>query len=96
MLDIFKRIKDDAKKFKWTKNQELAELVHDVYVRLSSPFTRELLLRRLLTEEEKQRELIDQLMNPSGKAGWWTCQICGAKVKSKNLHEHMTKVHPKP
>ena len=40
-------------------------------------------------------ELINELMNPSGKTDWSTCQLCGAKVKSKNLHEHMTKVHPK-
>lgn len=40
-------------------------------------------------------ELISELMNPSGKEGWSTCHICGAKVKSRNLHEHITKVHPK-
>lgn len=41
-------------------------------------------------------ELINELTNPSGKAGWSTCQLCGAKVKSKNIHEHMLRVHPKP
>lgn len=41
-------------------------------------------------------ELINGLMNPSGKMGWSACQLCGAKIKSNNLREHMTKVHPKP
>ena len=40
-------------------------------------------------------ELINELMNPSGKTNWSICQLCKAKVKSKNLREHMTKVHPK-
>jgi hypothetical protein len=40
-------------------------------------------------------ELINQLLNPSGMGGWSTCQLCGAKVKSKNLREHMARVHPK-
>ena len=40
-------------------------------------------------------EYINELMNPSGKTEWSTCQLCGANVKSKNLHEHMTKVHPR-
>lgn len=37
-------------------------------------------------------ELINQLLNSSGMGGWLTCRLCGAKVKSKNLHEHMNKV----
>jgi len=40
-------------------------------------------------------ELINELMNPSGKGGWSTCSLCGAKLKSKNLQEHMAKVHPR-
>jgi len=40
-------------------------------------------------------ELINELMSPSGRSGWSTCSVCGARVKTKNLHEHMTKVHPK-
>jgi hypothetical protein len=40
-------------------------------------------------------ELINELMSPSGKAGWLACSLCGAKVKSKNLQEHMAKVHPR-
>ena len=41
-------------------------------------------------------EFINELMNPSGGTGWSTCPFCGAKVKSKNLHEHLTRVHPSP
>jgi len=40
-------------------------------------------------------ELINEFMNPCGKGGWSPCSLCGAKVKSKNLQEHMTKVHPR-
>lgn len=40
-------------------------------------------------------DLINELMNPSGMTSWSICQICGAKVKSKNLREHVSKVHPK-
>jgi len=41
-------------------------------------------------------EFVNELMSPSGKSGWSTCHACGAKVKSRNIHDHMTKVHPKP
>jgi len=40
-------------------------------------------------------ELINELMNPSRTSGWSTCSICGATVKTKNLHQHMVKGHPK-
>jgi len=40
-------------------------------------------------------ELINELISPSRKGGWSTCSLCGAKVKSKNLKEHMAKVHPR-
>jgi len=40
-------------------------------------------------------EFLNELMNPAGRDGWTTCSLCGAKVKSKNLHEHMIKVHPR-
>jgi len=39
-------------------------------------------------------EFINELMSPSGRRGWSTCPLCGARVKSKNLHEHLTRVHP--
>ncbi len=39
-------------------------------------------------------EFINELMNPSGKTGWLNHPLCGAEVKSKNLNEHITKVHP--
>jgi len=39
--------------------------------------------------------LINELLSPSDKAGWFTCSICGAKIKVKNRREHMLKVHPK-
>ena len=39
-------------------------------------------------------ELINELMSPPGKVGWSTCSLCGARVKSQNLHQHMVKVHP--
>jgi len=41
-------------------------------------------------------EFINEPMNPSGRSGWSECSLCGARVKTKNLHEHMDKVHPKP
>lgn len=40
-------------------------------------------------------EFINELMSPSGKAGWSACPVCGARVKSKSLHEHLARVHPK-
>lgn len=40
-------------------------------------------------------EFIKELMNPSGASGWSICSICRAKVKTKNLHEHIIRVHPK-
>jgi len=40
-------------------------------------------------------ELINEFLSPSGKGGWSTCSLCGAKVKSKNLQEHKAKVHPR-
>jgi len=40
-------------------------------------------------------ELINELLSPSDKAGWFTCSTCGAKIKAKNRREHMLKVHPK-
>jgi hypothetical protein len=40
-------------------------------------------------------EFINELMNPAGKAGWLKCNICGVKVKAKNLHQHILKAHPK-
>jgi hypothetical protein len=39
-------------------------------------------------------EFINHLMTPAGKVGWSICNLCGAKVKSQNLHEHRAKVHP--
>ena len=39
-------------------------------------------------------ELLNELINPSGKDDWSTCHLRGAKVKSKNPHQHMVKVHP--
>jgi len=41
-------------------------------------------------------EIINELMNPSGRSGWSACSVYGARVRTKNLHEHMAKVHPKP
>ncbi|MEM2304824.1 MAG: hypothetical protein QXK51_05700 [Candidatus Methanomethylicia archaeon] len=52
---------------------------------------RELACKKGLTVDE----LINKLINPAGRMGWLTCSLCGAKVKSKNLYEHMLKVHPK-
>jgi len=45
-------------------------------------------------------ELISQLLTspssprPSPMGQWSTCATCGSKVKTKNLQEHMAKVHP--
>ncbi len=43
-------------------------------------------------------ELLDQLPNsssrPSPMGQWSTCETCASKVKTKNLQEHMSKVHP--
>ena len=51
---------------------------------------KELARKRELTVDE----FLNELMNPSSKEGWSTCRLCGVKVKSKNLHEHMVNVHP--
>jgi hypothetical protein len=31
---------------------------------------------------------------PSSMGEWSVCERCGSKVKTKNLREHTTKVHP--
>ena len=44
--------------------------------------------------------VVSQLLtNPSGprpspSGEWSVCERCGSKVKTKNLHEHIAKVHP--
>jgi hypothetical protein len=38
-------------------------------------------------------EILSELMGSAG-GGWVACSLCGAKVKYKNIHEHMVKVHP--
>ena len=40
-------------------------------------------------------EFINHLMDPDIKEEWSVCGICGAKVKSRNLHRHIVKTHPK-
>jgi len=40
-------------------------------------------------------EYINALMNPAAHAEWAICKLCGAKVKSINLPDHIAKVHPK-
>ena len=39
-------------------------------------------------------EFINQLMRPAGKAGWPICDLCGAKVESRNVREHRAEVPP--
>ena len=45
-------------------------------------------------------EVINQLLTspagprPSPTGEWSVCERCGSKVKTKNLQEHMAKVHP--
>jgi hypothetical protein len=29
-----------------------------------------------------------------GEEDWMECRICGARLKAKNMPEHMSKVHP--
>jgi hypothetical protein len=29
-----------------------------------------------------------------GEEDWMECSICGARLKAKNMPEHMSKVHP--
>ena len=40
-------------------------------------------------------ETITELITPAGKEGWSICEACGVKVKTSNLREHMSEVHPK-
>ena len=40
-------------------------------------------------------EYINALMNPTTRAEWMICKLCGVKVKSTNLPDHTAKVHPK-
>lgn len=40
-------------------------------------------------------EFINELINPEGRAGWSACSICGAKIKSRNLSQHILRVHPR-
>jgi len=40
-------------------------------------------------------EYINALMAHTTRAEWAVCKLCGVKVKSTNLQDHMAKVHPK-
>lgn len=40
-------------------------------------------------------EMVVELIAPAGKEGWCICEACGVKVKTSNLREHTSKVHPK-
>lgn len=39
-------------------------------------------------------ELIQELISPTPNEVWSICEVCGTKVKTRNIHEHMSKVHP--
>lgn len=39
-------------------------------------------------------EMINELISPARKEGWSICEACGVKVKTSNLREHMSRVHP--
>lgn len=39
-------------------------------------------------------EMTNELISPAPKEGWSICDACGTKVKSRNLHEHVSRVHP--
>ena len=41
-------------------------------------------------------EYINTLMKLAAHSGWTVCNVCGAKVKSVNLPDHIAKVHPGP
>ncbi|MDP2900193.1 MAG: hypothetical protein Q8O47_04425 [Candidatus Bathyarchaeota archaeon] len=40
-------------------------------------------------------ELINELMTPTSRSVWLTCNLCGARVKAGNMPKHMAVVHPK-
>jgi len=41
-------------------------------------------------------EYISTLMKLAAHPKWTVCNLCGAKVKSANLPDHIAKVHPRP
>lgn len=54
-----------------------------------------------LKELARERKItVDQLINellltPKKVGSMVACELCGAKVKIENLHQHREKVHPK-
>jgi len=41
-------------------------------------------------------ELVNELIGPVGKAGWFMCSVCRAKVKTENPHEQWLECILKP
>jgi hypothetical protein len=39
-------------------------------------------------------QLINELLSPKKGNGWVVCELCGAKVKIENLHNHRERVRP--
>lgn len=39
-------------------------------------------------------EVINELLSPKKIGSMVVCEMCGAKVKTENLHNHREKVHP--
>jgi len=65
---------------------------YSLTVRLStSRMIREIAKDKELTVGELLNELISMVQ---GKK-WLTCSLCGVKVKSTNMSNHMAKMHPK-
>ncbi len=57
---------------------------------------KEMAKERGLTVDELPGQLLT-MTTPTKKGRsmeWSTCEFCGTRVKSKNLHEHYEKVHP--
>ena len=47
-----------------------------------------------MTIDEILKQLLNSSVKPSPTGEWLTCEICGSKVKTKNIQEHMSRVHP--
>lgn len=55
---------------------------------------KELAKSKGLTVDEFINELLASPVR-TPQDGWLTCDICGARVKTTNMSNHMAKVHPK-
>ena len=56
---------------------------------------KELAKKQGLTVSDYLESVIAVLPKVKPDENWVTCDLCGVKLKARNMSEHMAKVHPK-